>query len=112
METPSCGTVPLPVVALGGAYKTTVPLFVTGTNAMGVIDGSALAADYVPLAVGSDGTFIICIETAAPIAVQLADGSDFTITAVQATAYLGKWYPAKLLTVYKSGTTGDFQVGF
>ena len=108
-----CGEVPLEKTVLAGAGNTSVPLFVTGCNdAEGIIDGSALAADYISARTGTDGTFIICIEVAAAIAVQLADGNDFTISAAQATSYLGRWYPAKLLKVYKTGTTGDFSVGF
>lgn len=104
------GFVPTPLV-LAGAGGSSVPFFVTSTDpAEGVIDMSAEGADFAPANhIGS--TFIICIESAAPIEVQLADGSDFTITAVQATAYLGQWYPALLKLVYKSGTTGTFSVG-
>ena len=43
--------------------------------------------------------------------VTLADGSDFMITPTQSTAYLGTWYPGRLLSV-DVGTTGDFSVGY
>ena len=95
----------------------TIPFFITGTDpdigggASQVVDMTAEVADFIPSVTGLDGTFIICIETAAAIQVQLATGEDFTITAVQATAYLGQWYPGKLLKVYKTGTTGTFSVG-
>jgi hypothetical protein len=58
-----------------------------------------------------DGTFFICIETAGVFCVTLYDGSDFIITAVQSTAYLGQWYPAKIYSVDR-GTTGNFSVGY
>lgn len=104
------GFVPTPLV-LSGAGGSSVPFFVTGTDpAAGVIDMTTEAADFVPSNhVGS--TFLICIESADPIEVQLADGNDFTITTVQATAYLGQWYPALLNLIYKTGTTGTFSVG-
>jgi hypothetical protein len=75
----------------------------------GVIDMTVYATDFTIL---NTIHFFICIETAAPIIVQLEDGSIFTITAVQATSYLGKWYPARLIRVYKIGTTGNFSFGY
>jgi len=75
----------------------------TDPDQVGPIDGSAMADDYAP-ALGTlnpDGTFFICVETdAATYAVVLADGTQFTITAAQATAHLGQWYP------------GSFSVGY
>jgi hypothetical protein len=74
-----------------------------------------LAVDYEPDSgnVNPDGTFIIVPETDnAVYIVVLADGTQFTITAVQSHAYLGQWYPARLLKVLKSGTTGSFSVGY
>lgn len=63
--------------------------------------------------VNPDGTFVITIETdEATYVVVLADGSQYTITAAQSTAYLGRWYPARLLAVLKNGTTGSFSVGY
>ncbi len=56
--------------------------------------------------------FFICIETAAPIVTKLRDGSAFTITLAQATAYLGTWYPVALSQVTKAGTTGTFSFGY
>lgn len=92
---------------------------VVGTDVnVGVVDGSAMVIDYVPgvdangdACTNPDGTFMICIELEGVFYVTLADGSDFVITAVQAAAYLGTWYPAKLLSV-NVGTTGDFSVGY
>jgi hypothetical protein len=91
-----------------------LPLFVTGADPdiSGTVDQivnmTTEAGDYVSAGVSSDKSFIIIIETAAPIEVQLFNGNNFTITQAQATAYLGKQYPAKLLKVYKTGTTGTF----
>jgi hypothetical protein len=85
---------------------------IVGTDPLvGVVSGAGLAANYTSSVTNPDGTFQICIETAGVFYVSLADGSDFVITAVQSTAYLGMWYPAKLLSV-NTGTTGDFSVGY
>jgi len=94
-----------------------VNLQVVGTDPdyVGPIDGLALTDDYVPASgnVNPDGTFMIAIETGAAVyVVVLADGTQFTITAVQSTAYLGQWYPARLLRVIADGTTGSFSVGY
>lgn len=93
-----------------------VNLQVVGTDpdVVGTVDVSA-TGDYEPAAgnVNPDGTFIITIETdAATYVVILADGTQFTITAAQSTAYLGQWYPARLLKVLEAGTTGVFSVGY
>jgi hypothetical protein len=74
-----------------------------------------MSEDYEPTigTLNPDGTFLITIETdAAVYVVVLADGTQFTITAVQSTAYLGQWYPARLLKVLADGTTGSFSVGY
>jgi len=76
---------------------------------------SPMADDYEPTAgtLSPDGTFMINIETdGAVYVVVLADGTQFTITAVQSSAYAGQWYPARLLKVLAQGTTGDFSVGY
>lgn len=96
--------------AIGGI----VDFQIVGTDPdVGVVDGSAMVADYAPGTEDKnpDGTFMICIEADGVFYVSLADGSDFVITAVQSAAYLGQWYPAKLLSV-NVGTTGDFSVGY
>ena len=70
-------------------------------------------ADYVPTAgnVNPDGTFFIIPETdAATYIVVLADGTQFTITGNQSTAYLGQPIPARILKVLDAGTTGSFSV--
>lgn len=108
------GMVPTPL-SIGGTGGS-IPFFLTETDAATggtanqVMDMTTEADDYAPADIGG-GTFMICIETAAAIEVQLADGNDFTITLAQATAYLGQWYPALLKLVYKTGTTGTFSVG-
>lgn len=90
-----------------------VSCLINGTDEdVGVVDMTALADDYVASTLNPDGTFRINIETAAPIVVQLADGTDFTITAVQAGTYTGAWYPANIKAVRKTGTTGTFSVGW
>ena len=84
------------------------------------VDGAAMLADYAPgdddtgdPRVNPDKTFFICIETdAAYYAVVLADGTQFTITPAQSTAYLGQWYPARIWRVLADGTTGSFSVGY
>lgn len=86
--------------------------FIKGSNKSkgSVIDMTTEAADFFLSVTLS--CFYICIETAAPIETQLEDGSLFTITAVQADAYLGRWYPASIKKVIKVGTTGKFSFGF
>lgn len=88
------------------------------------VDGAAMTEDYAPgieestvnpgsTRVNPDGTFLITIETdAAHYSVVLADGTQFTITPAQSTAYLGQWYPARLWKVLMAGTTGSFSVGY
>lgn len=92
-------------------FQTGVPLFVTGSSNDGVINMATHVGDYTaPLSV--DGTFLICIEVAGQLVVQLEDGNDLTITAAQMDAYLGTWYPAKIQKVYKTGSTGSFTSGY
>jgi hypothetical protein len=88
------------------------------------VDGAAMTSDYFPdltestnnpgyTKVNPDGSFMITIETdAATYSVVLADGTQFTITPAQSTAYLGQWYPARLWKVLADGTTGSFSVGY
>jgi hypothetical protein len=75
----------------------------------GVIDMVTQAGDF---SIVNTDYFFICIETAAPIVVQLADGNAFTITTVSATTYLGSWYPVLIKKVIKAGTTGKFSFGY
>ena len=87
----------------------------TDPDIVGPIDGAAMTEDYVPEPgnVNPDGTFLINIETETGIyIVVLEDGTQFTITAAQSKAYLGQWYPARLLSVVAAGTTGYFSVGY
>ena len=96
-----------------------VNLQVVGTDVNeGLITGASIVTDYVPgvdangvQCANPDGTFLICIETVGIFFVTLFDGSDFIISAVQAAAYLGQWYPAKIFSV-NVGTTGNFSVGY
>jgi len=90
-----------------------IGFFINGTDEnVGVVDMAGLAGDYTADTLSPDHTFRICIESAAAIEVQLADGTDFTVTAVQATKYLGDWLPLNIIKVYKAGTTGTFSVGY
>ena len=117
MAFPECGDMIPQSIVLGSESGGLLPLFLTGADpdiggtANQVVDMTTEAGDYVSAGLSSDGTFMICIETAAVIEVQLTNGDDFTITAAQAGAYTGQWYPAKLLKIYKAGTTGTFSAG-
>lgn len=87
---------------------------IVGTDPdVGVVIGNNLTEDYVPGAnfLNPEMSFMICIETVGVFYVNLADGTDFVITAVQATAFLGQWYPARLISV-NVGSSGDFSVGY
>jgi hypothetical protein len=97
----------------GGGF---VNLQIVGTDPLvsGVKTGASITAgtgNFIPSELNPDGTFLICIETAGQFLVSLFDGSDFIITTVQSTAYLGQWYPARLHSV-NVGTTGDFSIGY
>lgn len=113
-EFPGCGEMIPQSMVIGSESGGLLPLFITGTdpNIGGtvnqIVDMTTEAADYVSAGLSSDKSFVIVIETDAPIEVQLFNGNDFTITQAQATAYLGQPFPAKILKVYKSGTTGTF----
>jgi hypothetical protein len=72
-----------------------------------------MSDDYAPTpgTLNPDGTFFIIPETdAAVYVVELADGTQFTITAVQSTANLGLIIPMRITKVLKTGTTGSFSV--
>jgi hypothetical protein len=86
--------------------------FINGTPGDGIIDMSAETGNYIPAITAPDGTFRICIETAAPIVVILADGHEFTVTQAQADAYIGDWLPMNIKAVVRTGTTGTFSVGY
>lgn len=78
----------------------------TDEDIVGPITGA-----YTPAAghVNPDGTFFIIPETdAASYVVALADGTQFTITGVQSTAYLGTVIPMRLLRVIS--TVGYYSV--
>jgi len=101
---------------LGGlkdALGNYIGFFINGTDeAVGVVNGAALAADYVPATLSPDGTFRVCIEAEGIIEVQLSDGTDFTVTLVQTQNNLGKWLPLNIIKIYESGTTANFSVGW
>lgn len=104
---PGCGG------AAGGlkdSLGTYVNLQILGTDPD--IEGPITGA-YVPAAghVNPDGTFFLIPETdAAVYVVVLANGVEFTITAVQSTANLGYPMPMKLLEVISS--TGYYSVAW
>lgn len=90
-----------------------IGFFINGTDeAVGVISGVGLTADYVADTLSPDGTFRVCIEAVGVLNVQLADETDFTVTLVQTTKYLGDWLPLNIIKVYEAGTTADFSVGW
>lgn len=92
-----------------------IGFLVNGTDeSVGVVDMTALADDYTPTFSGRepDNTFRIAVEVAGIIEVQLADGTDFTVTSVMATKYVGDWLPLNIIKVYKAGTAGTFLVGW
>ena len=87
---------------------------IVGTDPdVGVVIGNNLTTDYSPDDENKnpDGTFMICIEATGVFFVTLFDGTDFVITVVQSTAYLGQWYPARIYSV-NVGTSGDFSVAY
>lgn len=90
-----------------------IDLQVVGTDPAYVGPVTLVATDYEP-AVGvlnPDGTFMIIPETDnAVYVVGLADGTQYTITAVQSHAYLGQVWPGRIFKVFASGTTGSFSV--
>ena len=107
---------PYPPVQVRGAegYVETINIANSDPD-LGVVNMVTESIDFLPKRRAADDSFMICIETAGAIKVQLIGqpaGESFTITAAQAQAYLGKWYPAKIARVYKDGTTGQFSIGF
>jgi hypothetical protein len=92
-----------------------IGFFINGTetdHATGIINMTTEAGDYVPVMDNADKTFRICIEAVGVAYVQLADGTDFTVTNAQTTKYLGDWLPLNIIKVYKTGTTATFSVGY
>ncbi len=108
---------PCGIYAYPGAAKDAlgnhIGFFINGTDeAVGVVSMAALAGDYTADLNSPDGTFRIAVEAAGVIEVQLADGTDFTVTTVMATTYVGDWLPLNIKKVYKTNTTGTFLVGW
>lgn len=91
-----------------------VGFFINGTDEdVGVVDMATQTEDYTAENMNCpDGLFRIAPETAGAIKVELADGTDFTITAVMAGTYLGRWMDMNIRKVYKTGTAGTFSVGW
>ena len=101
---------------LGGqrdALGNYIGFFINGTDpSVGVVSMAALAGDYVNGTLSPDGTFRVLIEAVGVLKVQLADLTDFTVTLVQTTKYLGDWLPMNIRTIYKTGSTATFSVGY
>jgi hypothetical protein len=116
-EFPECGDMIPASMVIASESGGLLPLFLTGSDPdIGgtvdqIVNMTTESGDFVSAGLSSDKSFMILIETAAPIVVQLLNGDDFTITQAQADAYLGQWYPAKILKVYKTGSTGTFSPG-
>ena len=112
---PECGMTPLGTIRdlMGGTFH--IQIIGTDPHVTGVKTGASITVgtgDYSPPVEHTNaGTFLICIETAGEFFVTLEDGTDFYISTVQSTAYLGQWYPGKLLSVNVS-TSGNFSVGY
>jgi hypothetical protein len=87
--------------------------FINGTDEdVGVVDMTTEAGDYVADTLNPDKTFRVLIEAVGTLEVQLADETDFTVTLVQTTKYLGDWLPMNIIKVYKTGSTATFSVGY
>lgn len=102
-----------PVQVRGAEGFVETSLITSAPNGEGV--QSSLTEDYYPERTAGDGSFMIVIESADDISVRLIGqpvGQKYTITTTQATAYLGRLFPAKLACVYKEGTSGSFSVVF
>jgi hypothetical protein len=90
-----------------------IGFFINGTDEdVGVVDMTTEADDYVANTLNPDGTFRVLIEAVGTLEVQLADLTDFTVTLVQTTKYLGDWLPMNIIKVYQSGSTATFSVGY
>jgi hypothetical protein len=90
-----------------------IGFFINGTDEdVGVVSGAGLTADYIADTNSPDGTFRVLIEAVGVLKVQLADLTDFTVTLVQTTKYLGDWLPLNIRKVYHTDTTADFSVGW
>ena len=84
----------------------------------GIINMSTESADYNISNTNAEGDYLpqfayIIPETAGAIVVELYgmdEGSTYTITAAQVTAFTGKPLPYKVRKVVKSGTTATFSI--
>ena len=110
----SCGTPAYPNGIRDGMGNY-IGLLINGTDeSVGIVNMAALPGDYTPTFSGKqpDSTFRIAVEAHGIIEVELADGTDFTITDTMATKYEGDWLPLNIKRVYKNGTAGTFSVGW
>jgi hypothetical protein len=90
-----------------------IGFFINGTDPLvGVVNPATMVGDYVNGTNSPDGTFRVLIEAAGTLEVKLADGTDFTCTSVYTTKYVGDWLPMNIRTVYKTGSTATFSVGW
>ena len=90
-----------------------IGFFINGTDeAVGVVNPATMVGDYVADTNNPDGTFRVLIEAVGTLEVELADGTDFTVTLVQTTKYLGDWLPLNIRKVLKTGSTATFSVGW
>ncbi len=115
-KTIGCGTPTAPIVQATDMTGKIWPFFITDTDeAYQVIDMTAEAGDYYPGPDGSPFEFVINIQTSGNIIVQLSSGAFYIINSVECDAYLGQWYPAKIIRVLKTlwgvTTDGTFKVG-
>ena len=118
-KTIGCGTPTAPIVQATDMTGKVWPFFITDTDeAKGVINMVTEVGDYFPGPLNSPFEFTINIhsDTAGQnICVQLSSGAFYIIDDVELGAYLGQWYPAKIIRVLKTlwgtNTTGTFKVG-
>jgi len=90
-----------------------IGFFINGTDEdVGVVNPATMVGDYVNGTNSPDKTFRVLIEAVGTLEVQLADLTDFTVTLVYTTKYLGDWLPMNIRKVYKTGSTATFSVGW
>ena len=99
--------------ALRDALGNLIGFLINGTDEdVGVVNPATMVGDYVADTNSPDGTFRVLIEAAGTLEVELADGTDFTCTAVYTGKYAGDWLPMNIRKVYKTGSTATFSVGW
>lgn len=118
-KTIGCGVPTAPIVQATDTRGKVWPLLITDTDEdYGVIDMTTESDDFYPGPDGSPFEFVINIQSDTAgqvICVQLSTGAFYIINDVELGAYLGQWYPAKIIRVLKTlwgtNTTGLFKVG-